>query len=51
MKEMPLNILSQNVHFVTTLTVPITGMGVLYPRVRDFFLSSLTGFLVFLPYG
>ena len=28
-------ILSQNVHFVTILTVSLTGTGVLYPRVRD----------------
>ena len=33
-------ILSQNVHFVTILTVPLTGMGVLYPRVQDFFHST-----------
>ena len=28
---------SENVHFVTNLPVPLTGMGGLYPRVRDFF--------------
>jgi len=30
-------IMAQHVHFVTTLTVPLTGTGVLYPRVRDLF--------------
>ena len=34
-------ILSQNVHFVTTLTVPLTRTGVLYPRVRDVFIVVL----------
>ena len=33
-------ILSENVHFVSTLTVPLTGMGVLYPRMRDFFFTK-----------
>ena len=39
MKEMPLNMesfLLQNVNFVTILTVPLTGTGVLYPRIRAF---------------
>ena len=27
--------------FITSQPVPLTGMGVLYPRVRDFFLSNL----------
>ena len=31
---------SQNVHFVTNLTV--TGTGGLYPRMRDFFLRQPT---------
>ena len=37
MKEMLLNNLSQNVHFVTTSIVHLTEMGVLYPRMQDFF--------------
>ena len=32
---------SQSDHFVTT--VPLTRTGVLYPRMRDFFILSLIG--------
>ena len=41
-KEMPCRPLNMQsfVHFVRTLTVPLTGTGVLYPRVRDFFILS-----------
>ena len=27
---------SENVHFITTLTVPLMGTGVLYPCMQDF---------------
>ena len=33
---------SEKVHFVTTLTVPLTKTGVLYPRVPDFLCRGIT---------
>ena len=37
---------SQNVNFVPTLTAPLMGMGVLYPRMRDFSLIELKHYKV-----